>query len=197
MKAESFTSNYLSSINKQFQYYKHLGEGAINQLETKDIFWKRTAEDNSVAVIVKHLHGNMLSRWTDFLNSDGEKEWRQRDREFEVDVKDFSALLEQWEAGWACLFTALSTINSDNFGKTIYIRNQGHSILEAVNRQLCHYSYHIGQIVFIAKTINGNQWKSLSIPVGASSAYNANKFSKEKKKAHFTQEFLKEKDTET
>jgi len=132
----------------------------------------------------------MLSRWTDFLTSDGEKEWRNRDQEFEDLIKTKAQLLQRWEEGWACLYKALASVNEDNFEQLVYIRNQGHTIVEAVNRQLAHYAYHIGQIVFIGRMIKGEEWVSLSIPKGGSKVYNEGKFKQEKRRGHFTDEFL-------
>ena len=137
----------------------------------------------------------MLSRWTDFLNSDGEKEWRQRDLEFEDLIEDRDDMIEKWNTGWECLFTALDSVNEEKFHNTVYIRNQGHTIAEAINRQLAHYAYHIGQIVFIGRMLKGDEWTSLSIPKGKSNDFNAEKFAKEKHKAHFTDEFLESTDT--
>ncbi len=182
--------NYLTSIKKQFQYYKLLGDQTFSQIEAADIFWKYHPEANSIAIIVKHLWGNMKSRWTDFLTTDGEKEWRQRDQEFVEDIKNKEELLAKWEDGWQCLFTAIDAIDEDNFDTIVYIRNMGHSIVEAINRQLAHYAYHVGQIVFIGTLIKGDAWKSLSIPKGQSSSYNQEKFKQPKRQAHFTDEFL-------
>ena len=184
--------NYLTSIRKQFQYYKLLGERTFDQLEEKELFWQYNEASNSIAIIINHLWGNMKSRWTDFLNSDGEKEWRNRDMEFEDVIRSKKELLEKWEDGWNCMFTALDSVNENNFDTLIYIRNQGHTIVEAINRQLAHYAYHLGQIVYIGRMIKGEDWKSLSIPKGKSVSYNQKKFSEKKKKAHFTDEFLKE-----
>ncbi|MCC6724441.1 MAG: DUF1572 family protein, partial [Saprospiraceae bacterium] len=155
------------------------------------LFWQFNPESNSIATIVKHLWGNMLSRWTDFLTSDGEKEWRQREAEFENDLTSRTELLQKWNEGWACLFQALDSVNSENIDTIIYIRNQGHSIVEAINRQLAHYPYHIGQIVFIGKMAKDSSWASLSIPRGGSQQYNAAKFEQPKHRAHFTDEFVK------
>ncbi|MEM8523493.1 MAG: DUF1572 family protein [Bacteroidota bacterium] len=188
---ESKTQNYLTSITKQFQYYKMLGDRTFEQLIEAELFWQPHEESNSIAIIVKHLHGNMLSRWTNFLTEDGEKEWRNRDDEFDDDLKTRDNLLAKWEEGWARLFTALESINEDNFGQLIYIRNMGHTITEAINRQLAHYAYHVGQITFLGKLIKGAAWQSLSIPKGESKTYNAGKFAKEKHREHFTEEFLK------
>ncbi|MEZ4858000.1 MAG: DUF1572 family protein [Flavobacteriaceae bacterium] len=186
--------NYLESVTKQFQYYKLLGDKSIAQLDEKDLFWQFNPESNSIAITVNHLWGNMLSRWTDFLTSDGEKAWRQRDLEFEEVIHSKAALLEKWEAGWQCLFDALASITKDNFNTIIYIRNQGHTVTEAINRQLAHYSYHVGQMVYIGRMIKGKDWKSLSIPKGTSKTFNAEKFAQEKKQQHFTDEFLKTKE---
>ena len=188
--------NYLDSIHKQFTYYKMLGDKTFDQLSEQDLFWQQNPESNSIAIIVKHLWGNMRSRWTDFLTTDGEKEWRQRDAEFEADIRSKEELLEKWEEGWNCLFTALASVNEDNFDTVIYIRNMGHTITEAINRQLAHYAYHIGQIVFIGRMIKGDAWKSLSIPKGKSKAYNARKFSQPKRQEHFTKEFLEDEENE-
>jgi hypothetical protein len=187
----SVIMNYLESVTKQFQYYKMLGDQTFAQLSEADLFWQYNESSNSIAIIIKHLWGNMLSRWTDFLTTDGEKLWRNREEEFEVDIKTKAELLHKWEAGWACLFSALKTINEENFNTIIYIRNEGHTITEAINRQLAHYAYHVGQIVFIGRMIQNENWQSLSIPKGKSTIYNAEKFGKEKKRGHFTDEFLK------
>jgi len=182
--------DYLSSVRKQFEYYKLLGNKTFAQLPDEALFWQYNAESNSIAVIVQHLWGNMLSRWTDFLSSDGEKEWRNRDAEFEPGITSREELLAKWEAGWACLFTALDSITAANWDSTVYIRNQGHSVTEAINRQLAHYPYHVGQIVFIGKMALDAQWSSLSIPRGNSQGYNAEKFAQPKRTVHFTDEYL-------
>ncbi len=184
-------TNYLESALKQFEYYKMLGDKTFEQLTDEQLFWQYNAESNSIAVIVKHLWGNMLSRWTDFLTTDGEKDWRNRDAEFENDINNREELLQKWNAGWDCLFTALRPLTEADLGKIIYIRNQGHTVMEAINRQLAHYPYHIGQIVFIGKMMADTGWKSLSIPRGNSATYNAEKFAQEKARGHFTDEFLK------
>ena len=177
---------YLNSIIKQFEYYKSVGEKTFAQLDDKDLFWKFNEQSNSIAITVNHLWGNMKSRWTDFLISDGEKEWRNRDLEFENVIKTKDELLAKWNDGWKCLFDALNSVNKENFGTEIYIRNQSHSILEAINRQLAHYSYHIGQIVYIGRMIKGTDWVSLTIPKGKSSDFNIVKFSKGKHSGHFS-----------
>ena len=178
--------DYLSSIKKQFTYYKSLGDKTINQISEDKLFWKFNDESNSIAVIVKHLSGNMLSRWTDFLTSDGEKEWRNRDQEFECDFNTKAELIEVWNKGWDCLFSAINPLTNTDLSQEIYIRNMGHSVTEAINRQLAHYPYHIGQIVFLGKMIQSSEWEPLSIPKGQSNNYNKDKFAKPKRKEHFT-----------
>jgi hypothetical protein len=184
-------TTYLESVKKQFEYYKMLGDKTIDQLPDDKLYWQYNDESNSIAIIVKHLSGNMLSRWTDFLTSDGEKEWRHRDEEFENDIKNKTELIKKWNDGWNCFFNTLSAVQEADLSKITYIRNEGHTVLEAINRQLAHYPYHIGQMVFIGKMICNEKWVSLSIPKGNSNTYNAEKFSKEKHKEHFTEEFLK------
>ena len=200
-------TDYLKSAKQQFQYYKQLGDKTMDQLNDEQLFWQYNDASNSIAVMAKHLWGNMMSRWTDFLTTDGEKDFRKRDEEFElrvgpslqgvdtanaegVDEHSRAVIIEKWEQGWACLFTALDSINEDNFDTTIYIRNQGHSIPEAVNRQMMHYAYHVGQMVYLGRMMKGEDWQSLSIPKGNSKAYDAEKFSQEKGKRHFTDEYL-------
>jgi Protein of unknown function (DUF1572) len=186
-------TEYLDSAKKQFEYYKMLGEKTFAQLTDDQLFHQFNEESNSIATIVKHLWGNMLSRWTDFLTTDGEKEWRQRDAEFDNDITDRTELLAKWNQGWACLFNTLNQLSDNDLTNEVFIRNQGHTVVEAINRQLAHYPYHIGQIVFIGKCLCKDNWNSLSIPKGASKAFNSDKFSKPKHKQHFTDEFLDEK----
>lgn len=177
---------YLSSARKQFAYYKLLGEKTFAQLSDEELFWQHNADTNSVATIVKHLWGNMRSRWTDFLTSDGEKAWRDREAEFDNDMRSREAMLAQWEEGWACLFAALDGLTDTDLERIIHIRNEGHTVLEAINRQLAHYPYHVGQIVHIGKMLRGGEWKSFSIPRGGSASFNAEKFSKPRHRGHFT-----------
>ena len=184
-------TGYRESVIKQFEYYKFLGEKAMDQLPDEKLFWQYNPESNSIAIIVQHLWGNMLSRWTDFLTSDGEKEWRDRDTEFENPIGSKKQLLAKWEEGWQCLLDTLKQLKEDDLQKIVYIRNQGHTAMEAINRQLAHYPYHVGQIIYIAKMVTDNNWKSLSIPRGDSKVYNAKKFSSPKTKEHFTDEILK------
>ncbi len=186
------TNDYLDSVKKQFEYYKMLGDKTFLQVQDDTLFWQYNEDSNSIATLVKHLWGNMLSRWTDFLTSDGEKEFRNRDAEFENDIQSRAELLQKWNEGWACLFDAINGLTNEDLSKIIYIRNQGHTVVEAINRQLAHYPYHIGQIVFLGKMIAANHWTSLSIPKGNSQSYNQEKFSKPKQRGHFTDEFLKD-----
>ncbi|HBI01846.1 MAG TPA: DUF1572 domain-containing protein [Flavobacterium sp.] len=184
-------TNYLESVKKQFLYYKTLGEKAMEQLEPEQLFISVNEDTNSIAIIVNHMVGNMLSRWTDFLTTDGEKEWRNRDAEFEEIFTTKPELVAHWEKGWQCLFDALNGLQPEQLDEIIYIRNEGHTVIEAINRQLAHYPYHIGQIVFYAKMLKKTEWQSLSIPKNKSNNYNADKFSKEKSIKNFTDDELK------
>lgn len=171
-------ANYLTLVKKQFVQYKNLGDKTFSQVSDAQLFWQFNAESNSIAIIVKHLWGNMLSRWTDFLTSDGEKEWRQRDAEFENDIESRSELIDKWNAGWDCLLNAICSLSEKDLERTVYIRSEAHTVIEAINRQLAHYSYHVGQIVFIGKMCANDNWNSLSIPRGNSKGFNTEKFSK-------------------
>jgi Protein of unknown function (DUF1572) len=183
-------NNYLESIKKQFLYYKTLGEKAMAQLEPEQLFISVNEDTNSIAVIVQHLVGNMLSRWTDFLTTDGEKEWRNRDGEFEETITTKEELMTFWNQGWECFFNAVNPLTEEQLSTIIYIRNEGHTVMEAINRQLAHYPYHIGQIVFYAKMLKQGDWDSLSIPKNKSNSYNADKFAKAKSIKNFTDDEL-------
>ncbi len=189
--AMKLSESYLESVKKQFLYYKMLGEKAIEQLEPSQLFVSFNDDTNSIATIIKHISGNMLSRWTDFLTSDGEKEWRNRDAEFENDLQSKEEVLEVWNKGWNCLENALGSLKPEQLSDIIYIRNEGHTVIEAINRQLAHYPYHVGQIVFYAKQLKNSEWNSLSIPKNKSGNYNAEKFAKEKEIKNFTDDELK------
>ena len=180
------SNNYLTGTKKLFRYYKSLGDAVIARLDKQGLHWQYNEESNSLAIIIKHIAGNALSRWTDFLNSDGEKEWRNRDDEFNDTPMTKAELTTLWEKGWQCLFNAIDPLTENDLSKTIYIRNEGHTVLEAVNRQLAHLPYHVGQMVFIGKMVSGENWQSLSIPKGASKLYNKDKFSSDKKTQFFT-----------
>lgn len=184
---------YLESVKKQFLYYKLLGDKTFVQLPDDKLFLQYNSDSNSIATIVKHLWGNMLSRWTDFLITDGEKVWRKRDMEFVNDITTRDELLDKWNAGWDCLFATLNSLQQNDLSKIIYIRNQGHTVLDAINRQLAHYPYHVGQIVYLGKMYSDKEWESLSIPKGKSDTFNADKFAQEKHIAHFTDEVLNKK----
>lgn len=172
----SFETNYLDSARMIFQQYKLMGEKTFIQLSDQDLFWKYDDEMNSIAIIVNHLSGNMKSRFTDFLTTDGEKSWRHRDSEFEDEITSREQMIEKWNEGWRILFGALKSISTDNINTIIYIRNEPHTIMDAVNRQLTHYAYHIGQIVFIGRMIKGDSWQTLSIAKGKSAEFNASLF---------------------
>ena len=154
----------LESAIKQFKYYQSLAEKTFDQLDEDQLRWKRDSEDNDIMTISKHIAGNMKSRWTNFLTEDGEKSWRQRDREFINDYYNREEMMQDWNEAWACLFEALKSIDEEKMHQIVYIRNMGHSVVEAIHRQLAHYAYHIGQIVMMGKMQKGNAWVSLSIP---------------------------------
>ncbi len=178
----------LNNTRKLFEYYKTLGEKAFIQIEDKALFHAPDSKSNSISVIVKHLHGNMLSRWTDFLTTDGEKEWRKRDDEFEDTLTSRDDVLKLWEAGWKCVFDALNSLTIEDLKTTVYIRNMGQSAEEAIMRQLAHYAYHVGQIVYLARLFNEGDWSSLSIPKNASGDFNKERFDRGKERKHFTED---------
>jgi len=161
-------SNFLSITIRLFNTYKGLADKAMEDLEEVDIHYQPNGISNNISILVKHLSGNMLSRFTDFLNSDGEKEWRQRDAEFEDTYVSKNEMLQAWQVGWSCLFATLSALSEDDLMKTVFIRKEAHTVLEAITRQLAHYASHVGQIVFLAKIIQGDKWMYLSIPPGKS-----------------------------
>ena len=177
--------NYLASIRKLFRYYKGMGEKAMAQLSDEELLMAPDPESMNIAMIVKHISGNMRSRWTDFLTADGEKPWRNRKTEFANDLQSREEIMAAWEKGWACLLGAVDPLQPEDLLKIIYIRNEGHTALEAINRQFTHYSYHIGQIVYQAKHLKGADWQSLSIPKGQSETFNQKKFAEDKRRKHF------------
>ncbi len=162
---------YLENIKKQFKSYKEVADKTISQLNEEDLYWKYNEESNDIACIIVHVSENMLSRWTNFFTSDGEKEWRNRDEEFVKQELTATELLQKWEDGWSCLFSALDSINEVNFDTPIFIRNKKHKLIESITRQIAHYPYHIGQIAFIGKMILNERWNSPSIPKGKSKEY--------------------------
>jgi hypothetical protein len=167
------TKEYIQNIQKLFHYYKDLGDKTIAQLEEEEIHVKFSDNENSIWIIVKHMAGNMKSRWTDFYTSDGEKSWRNRDEEFTDNLVTKADLIRVWNEGWAVLLNVIDNLTDKDISKTITIRSEPHSVLEAINRQFGHYSYHVGQIVFLGKLIRKDSWQSLSIPKGKSDAFNA------------------------
>ena len=171
--AHEFTTSYLKDASDLCRYYKRLGDRAMEQTPDEGLFATLDAESNSIAIIVKHLAGNMRSRWTDFLTTDGEKPDRNRDSEFEAPPTTRIALLDLWESGWKPVFEALAPLTEADLGRTIPIRGEPHSVMQAINRQLAHYAYHVGQIVYLAKHFAGPEWKSLTVPRGKSAELNA------------------------
>ncbi|MGB2128233.1 MAG: DUF1572 family protein [Flavicella sp.] len=162
---------YLENIKKQFSSFKEIADKTISQLCEKDLHWKFNEESNSIASIIIHLSENMLSRWTDFFETDGEKSWRNRDAEFVEQSLSKDELLERWEKGWCCLFDALNLLDQTNFNRKVLIRNKEVSLIETITRQIAHYPYHIGQIAYIGKMILNDNWQTASIPKGESAAY--------------------------
>ncbi len=168
----SFGKDYLATAIKRLKYYKELGDRTLAQLTEADLQFSPGAESNSIAVIIQHLHGNMKSRWTNFLTEDGEKPWRERDAEFENRPMSKAEIISNWENGWSCFLDSLSSLQDSDLSKTIYIRKEPLSVIDAINRQLAHYPYHVGQIVYLGRMLKKDQWKSLSIEKGQSQQYN-------------------------
>ena len=170
--ALEFTTSYIHDSLALFRMYKRLGEGAMAQVGDGDLFVELAPEANSIAIVVKHMAGNMRSRWTDFLTSDGEKPDRNRDSEFVDPPATRAALIEMWEAGWAIVFQALEPLTDEDLGRTVLIRGEAHSVMQAINRQVAHYSYHVGQMVLLAKHFASDRWQSLSVPRNKSAEFN-------------------------
>lgn len=183
-------AEFLESATKQFEYYKLLGEKAFAQVDDESLFRRFDDQANSIAILVGHLVGNMLSRWTDFLETDGEKPWRDRDGEFEPLYRDRAEMMHSWNEGWSRLLDTLRSLTPEDLERIVPIRNQGHSVLEAIQRQLAHYPYHVGQIVLLGRMSVGTQWASLSIPKGASGTFNADHFAKPVRREHFTDSLI-------
>ncbi len=169
---ENVIENYLSDAIASFRSYKKLAEKALEQVPDEEFFWSLDSESNSVAIIVKHIAGNQRSRWKDFLTTDGEKPDRNRDMEFELFDETREFIMAGWESGWTTLFSALENLSPGDFSKTITIRGEPHTVVEAINRQLTHYAYHIGQITFLAKHFRTKEWKTLSVPRNKSQEFN-------------------------
>lgn len=171
--ALEFTTSYLKDTISLFRQYKGLGDRALSQVPDASLSVALDSESNSIATIVKHLSGNMRSRWTDFLTSDGEKPTRNRDGEFEAPPRTRAEVLELWESGWKCAFATLESLTDENMAQTVHIRTEAHSVMQAVNRNLTHTVYHVGQIVFLAKHFAAGKWTTLTVPRGRSSDFNA------------------------
>jgi len=174
MSDQSPAQHYLADAIRTFRDYKTLAERAFGQINDEDFFKALDPESNSIAVNIKHMAGNMLSRWTDFLTTDGEKPERDRDMEFEMLPGTTKAnMLAYWEQGWRCVFDAVEPLTPDDLMRTVRIRGQDHTVIQAINRQLAHYAYHVGQIVFLAKHFKSSEWQSLSVPRNKSAEFNA------------------------
>jgi len=174
MSSEAIVQNYFEDAIASLKSYKKLADKAIAQLKDEEFFVTLDEESNSVAVVMKHMAGNMFSRWTDFLTSDGEKPNRNRDMEFVIEQNTTRQdVLNYWERGWACVFAAIEPLKLEDFEKTVMIRGEEHTIVQAINRQLTHYAYHVGQIVFLAKHFRASEWSSLSVPRNKSAEFNA------------------------
>ncbi|WP_421871156.1 DUF1572 family protein [Marinoscillum sp.] len=180
-------NQFLPQTIKLFKYYKLLGERTFEQLNEDQLTWTPSEDSNSIAILVNHLAGNMLSRWTNFLTEDGEKPWRNRDHEFEDEIHSKEELDKRWDLGWNCLLATLESLSEEDLNKTIYIRQEGQSVTDAIQRQLAHYASHIGQIILLGKIQKGPNWQSLSIPKGQSDAYNLKKSKTENQSGHFTE----------
>jgi hypothetical protein len=168
----SIAQTYLDSVKKRFLTHRLMGEKTLERLNEAQLNWQPGEGSNSIYLIIKHISGNMLSRWTDFLTSDGEKPWRNRDTEFENSHATREEVLELWKKGWDCMMQALDSLQEADLEKTVYIRSEPHAVVDAINRQLAHIPYHVGQIVYIGKMLMKEQWESLSIPKGKSADFN-------------------------
>jgi hypothetical protein len=171
-------SIYLDSAINRLLTHKTLGDKTLAQLTGEQLHWQPAGEPNSIYIIIKHLHGNMLSRWTDFLTTDGQKEWRDRDGEFEEDNVSKEQAVALWDAGWKCMLDAIRALTPEDLSKTVLIRNEPHIVIDAINRQLAHVPYHVGQMVYIGKMLAQEQWQSLSIPKGKSKEFDDKMFNK-------------------
>ena len=170
--AHKFSTSYIEDSLSLFRYYKKLSEGAIEQLSDEQLLLALDEEMNSIAIIVKHMAGNMRSRWTDFLTSDGEKPDRNRDTEFAAPPLTRKELMRVWNDGWERIFQALEPLSNADLEREVFIRREPHSVMQAINRQIAHYAYHCGQIVFLAKHLKGTSWRSLSVPRNKSAEFN-------------------------
>jgi hypothetical protein len=173
---------FIDTVIRGLRYYKGLADKTFTQLSDKEFHYQYNDTCNSIAIIIQHMHGNMMSRWTNFLSEDGEKSWRQRDAEFEEQDIGKERLIALWNEGWNCFFDALLSIKPGDLLKTITIRKEELSVMDAINRQLAHYSYHIGQIIYIGKILKDGKWENLSIPKGFSKQYVQGNWAKDKEK---------------
>jgi len=180
-REQSLAEHTLELVIAGFKSTKKLGDGALSQLDAEHVNWRPEPESNSPAVIVQHMVSNMISRWTDFLTSDGEKPGRNRDEEFQDAISDIGELIAHWERGWAVLFAALESLGPDDLLRTVTIRGEPHTVLQAIHRQLTHYSYHTGQLVYIVKATKSAEWRTLSIAKGQSKAFNEQMLERSKK----------------
>ena len=180
----SVGTEFLQTVIRRLKFYKDLGDKTFEQLTTEQMHYAPNAESNSIAVIVQHMSGNMLSRWTHFLTEDGEKSWRQRDDEFEIHDHSREKIIDIWEKGWDCFLNTLQALTEDDLMKQVSIRQEPLTVIDAINRQLAHYPYHIGQIIFLGKMMKSGEWKNLSIPKGKSGDYNASSGVKDPAKKH-------------
>lgn len=189
-KIYGMTLQEIKGIRKQFEYYQMLADKTVGLLSQEELNWKYNIESNSIAMIMRHITGNLLSRFTNFFSEDGEKTWRDRDNEFADGIYDKNEIITNWTKGWTVLFEVLEGITEENIHAVVKIRNQDHTVGEALYRQLAHYPYHIGQIVFLGKLIKNTEWESLSIPRNKSQAYNTEKFNQANTDTHFTDDYL-------
>lgn len=185
------TIQEVQGIRKQFEYYRMLADKTILLLSQEELNWQYNEESNSIAMLMRHITGNLASRFTNFFTEDGEKKWRDRDSEFAVGIYNRHELITNWDKGWNILFDVLDSITPENIETVVKIRNQDHTVGEALYRQLAHYPYHIGQIVYIGKLIKNEAWHSLSIPRNKSNDYNQEKFNNPNLDTHFTDDYLK------
>lgn len=178
----NFGNEYLKIVKERFESVKDLGDKTISQLSEEDIHWRFKESSNSIAIIVKHLSGNMISRWSDFLTTDGEKSYRNRDQEFEEDISSSQEMITIWEKGWITLLDTMNGLENQDLLKNITIRGENHTVLEAIERQMAHYAYHVGQIVYIGKQLKDENWETLSIAKGKSDDYLQQKLTKHQSK---------------
>ena len=179
----NLSAHYLEEIRRQMRGYKRLADGALAQISEEEFFRELDPESNSIAILVKHIAGNLRSRFTDFLTTDGEKSDRNRDQEFEVGNADRASFLKAWESGWKTLFDTLDTLKPENVERTVTIRSEPHTVLQALNRALAHHAMHVGQIVYLAKYFRSEKWTTLSVPRGKTDEFNAKMREKHEGKA--------------